>query len=98
MGVILGLYLGLFRDNGKENGNYYIIIGYILGLYSNSDTNGNSHNRQNKSDNSNHNHNNNNDKHSRSFLSTWLADDTEMRGRCCNPIKLGNNSTANNKR
>ena len=25
--------LGLYRDNGKENGNYYIIIGYILGLY-----------------------------------------------------------------
>ena len=20
-------------DNGKENGNYYIVIGYILGLY-----------------------------------------------------------------
>ena len=29
----LGLgFLGLYRDNGKENGNYYIIIGYILGL------------------------------------------------------------------
>ena len=25
--------LGLYRDNGKENGNYLIIIGYILGLY-----------------------------------------------------------------
>ena len=24
--------LGLYRDNGKENGNYYSIIGYILGL------------------------------------------------------------------
>ena len=25
--------MGLYWDNGKENGNYYIIIGYILGLY-----------------------------------------------------------------
>ena len=25
--------LGLYRDNGKENGNDYIIRGYILGLY-----------------------------------------------------------------
>ena len=25
--------LGLYRDNGKENGNYYSIMGYILGLY-----------------------------------------------------------------
>ena len=24
--------LGLYRDNGKENGNYHITIGYILGL------------------------------------------------------------------
>ena len=24
--------LGLYWDNGKENGNYYIIIGCILGL------------------------------------------------------------------
>ena len=24
--------LGLYRDSGEENGNYYIIIGYILGL------------------------------------------------------------------
>ena len=23
----------MYRDNGKENGNDYIIIGYILGLY-----------------------------------------------------------------
>ena len=23
----------LYRDNGKENENYYIIVGYILGLY-----------------------------------------------------------------
>ena len=22
---------GLYRDNGKENGHYYILIGYILG-------------------------------------------------------------------
>ena len=27
---ILGLYC---RDNGKEHGNYYIMIGYILGLF-----------------------------------------------------------------
>ena len=28
-----GLFLlGLYRDNGKENGNCYIIIRYILGL------------------------------------------------------------------
>ena len=27
--VCLVIY-GLYRDNGKENGNYYIIIGYIL--------------------------------------------------------------------
>ena len=26
-------YLGLYRDNVKGNGNYYITIGYILGLY-----------------------------------------------------------------
>ena len=25
--------IGLYWDNGKENGNYYIIIGYIIGLY-----------------------------------------------------------------
>ena len=25
--------LGLYWDYGKENGNYYSIIGYILGLY-----------------------------------------------------------------
>ena len=24
---------GLYRDNGKENGNYYSIIGFMLGLY-----------------------------------------------------------------
>ena len=28
-----GKIWGLYRDNGKENGNYYIIIGYILGIY-----------------------------------------------------------------
>ena len=27
-----GALLGLFRDNGKGNGNYSITIGYILGL------------------------------------------------------------------
>ena len=26
------LLLGFYRDNGKENGNYYITIGYMLGL------------------------------------------------------------------
>ena len=26
--------LGLYRDNGKENGNYYSITGYMLGLES----------------------------------------------------------------
>ena len=26
--------IALYRDNGKENGNYFIIIGVILGLYS----------------------------------------------------------------
>ena len=29
---ISGILLGLYRDNGKENGNYYSIVGYILGL------------------------------------------------------------------
>ena len=28
-----GLGLGLNWDNGKENGNYYVIVGYVLGLY-----------------------------------------------------------------
>ena len=37
IGVIGYIYiyvyiLGLCRDNGKENGNYYVIKGYILGL------------------------------------------------------------------
>ena len=39
IGDILGLYLGLYWDNGKENGNYYngsyrdyrVYIGAILG-------------------------------------------------------------------
>ena len=26
------ILLGLYRDNGKENGNDYVIIGSILGL------------------------------------------------------------------
>ena len=26
------ILLGLCRDNGKENANYYITMGYILGL------------------------------------------------------------------
>ena len=30
--LLIVLLLGLYRDNGKENGNYHIIIGYILGL------------------------------------------------------------------
>ena len=25
----IGNILGLYRDNGKENGNYYITIGYV---------------------------------------------------------------------
>ena len=29
---IIGYMLGLYRDNGKENGNCYNIIGYILGV------------------------------------------------------------------
>ena len=36
---------GLYRDNGKENGNYYNTIGYILGLYGdNGKENGNYYN------------------------------------------------------
>ena len=27
IGVILGLYRGYMGDNGKENGNYYCILG-----------------------------------------------------------------------
>ena len=26
-----GVILGLYRDNGKENGNYYAIMGYNIG-------------------------------------------------------------------
>ena len=26
--------MGLYGDNGKENGNYYIIVGYMLGFSS----------------------------------------------------------------
>ena len=29
----LGYNIGLYRDNRKDNGNYYNILGYILGLY-----------------------------------------------------------------
>ena len=25
----IGMILGLYRDNGKENGSYYSILGYI---------------------------------------------------------------------
>ena len=45
-----GLYRGIFWDNGKENGNYYSIMGYsimgyILGLYrNNGKENGNYYN------------------------------------------------------
>ena len=28
----IGVLMGLYWDNGKENGNYYIKIGFILGL------------------------------------------------------------------
>ena len=30
---IMGELHKLYKDNGKENGNYYIILGYMLGLY-----------------------------------------------------------------
>ena len=29
----IGIILGLYWNNGKENGSYYISIGVILGLY-----------------------------------------------------------------
>ena len=29
----IGVILGLYGDDGKENGNYYIIMGYIMGLF-----------------------------------------------------------------
>ena len=31
--AILGYILGIYRVNGKDNGNHYSIIGYILGIY-----------------------------------------------------------------
>ena len=31
--IVIGYIIGVYRDNGKENGNYYIIIGYIIGVY-----------------------------------------------------------------
>ena len=33
MAMRLASYIGLHRNNGKEHGNYYIIIGCMLGLY-----------------------------------------------------------------
>ena len=30
---IIGYIMGLYRDNGKENGNYCNIIRYMMGLY-----------------------------------------------------------------
>ena len=30
--IIIGCILGLFKGNGKENGSFYTIIGYILGF------------------------------------------------------------------
>ena len=40
--AIIAYILGLHRDNGKENGNYYITVVYILGLYrDNGEENGN---------------------------------------------------------
>ena len=39
---MIGCTLGLYRDNGKEDRNYYSIIGCILGLYTdNGNENGN---------------------------------------------------------
>ena len=32
MALIQGILLGLYRDNGKENGNYYSIIRIIIGV------------------------------------------------------------------
>ena len=29
---MIGYILGLYWDAGKENGSYYMIIGYIVGL------------------------------------------------------------------
>ena len=41
--IYIYIYWGLFRDNGKENGNYNIIMGYILGLYRDNERNGHYH-------------------------------------------------------
>ena len=42
--MIIGYILGLYRDNGKENGNYYNVV-YTLGLYSDKgQENGNDYN------------------------------------------------------
>ena len=30
--VIIGYTLGLYRDNGKDNGNYYIILALYIGV------------------------------------------------------------------
>ena len=39
---IIGYILGLYRDNGKENGNYYSIMGYnILSCWDSGKENGN---------------------------------------------------------
>ena len=34
IGGYVRVILGLYKDNGKQSGNYYIIIGYTLGLQS----------------------------------------------------------------
>ena len=31
-GLYIGVVLGLYRDNGKENGNYHSIIGLYIGV------------------------------------------------------------------
>ena len=37
-----GIVVGLYRNNGRENGNYYIIMGSVLGFYrKNGQENGN---------------------------------------------------------
>ena len=32
MRVAIGLILGLYKDKGKEHGEYYVIVGCILGF------------------------------------------------------------------
>ena len=32
LGILEYILLGLYRNNGKENGNYYSIMGYIIGV------------------------------------------------------------------